>query len=138
MPYFDRVHTDRVQIRLVDGNTRILTVNEYDESVVRRRTLGCLTATDLDDFLPEGVLTCRDDRLVLCCVEHKRVENGRAWKVRASDVLAKGCNLDIKNPNAADDLEHLPPEQLVEDILVKEQRIIEIMHEIKQVLAKSR
>jgi hypothetical protein len=45
-------------------------------------------------------------------------------------------NLDIKNPNAAEALEHLPPEQLVEDILAKERRIIEIMGEIKAVLAK--
>lgn len=33
------------------------------------------------------------------------------------------------------DLEHLPPEQLTESILKKEQRIAEIMAEIKQVLA---
>jgi type I restriction enzyme M protein len=45
-------------------------------------------------------------------------------------------NLDIKNPRGAPDLEHLPPEQLVEDILAKEQRIAEIMGEIKTVLAK--
>ena len=44
------------------------------------------------------------------------------------------CNLDIKNPNAKEDFEHQPPEQLVEDILRKEQRIVEIMEEIKQVL----
>jgi len=43
-------------------------------------------------------------------------------------------NLDIKNPNAAEDLEHLPPEKLVEDILAKEKLIIEIVGEIKGVL----
>jgi type I restriction enzyme M protein len=40
-------------------------------------------------------------------------------------------NLDRKNPNAAADFEHLPPEQLADDILKKEQRILEIMAEIK-------
>jgi type I restriction enzyme M protein len=44
-------------------------------------------------------------------------------------------NLDIKNPNAAEALEHLPPDKLVEDVLAKERRIIEIMGEIKGVLA---
>jgi len=34
-------------------------------------------------------------------------------------------------------LEHLPPEQLVEDILQKERRIIEIMEEINDVLKGS-
>ena len=64
----------------------------------------------------------------------KRKENGLAWKVSAKDILANGCNLDIKNPSGKQDLEHLPPEQLVESILKKEQRIIEIMNEIKLVL----
>ena len=63
-----------------------------------------------------------------------REENDRAWRVHASDLLANGCNLDLKNPNARQDLEHQPPEQIVEDILKKEQRIIDIMLEIKHVL----
>jgi len=63
-----------------------------------------------------------------------REENERAWKVPVEQILDNDCNLDIKNPNAKDDFEHLPPEQLVEDILKKEQRIAEIMGEIKRVL----
>lgn len=72
-----------------------------------------------------------------------RKENERAWKVQVEDILkydADGkllsVNLDIKNPAAKQDFEHLPPEQLVEDIVKKEQRILEIMGEIKQVLAQ--
>ena len=67
---------------------------------------------------------------------NKRKENERAWKVKAKEVLANNCNLDLKNPRAAQDLEHLPPEQLVESILEKERRIIEIMGDIKQILAE--
>lgn len=44
-------------------------------------------------------------------------------------------NLDCKNPNSQDDFEHLPPEQLIVDILKKDQRVAEIMVEIQQVLA---
>jgi type I restriction enzyme M protein len=66
-----------------------------------------------------------------------REENERAWKVPASDLLASGCNLDRRNPNATTDFAHLPPEQLVDDILKKEQRILEIMAEIKTQLATS-
>ncbi len=64
-----------------------------------------------------------------------REENERAWKVRATDILKNGCNLDIKNPNGKQDFEHLPPERLAEDILKKEQRIAEIMTEIKRILS---
>jgi type I restriction enzyme M protein len=71
----------------------------------------------------------------------KRKENNRAWKVSAADILRYNgggqlvsANLDLKNPNAADDLEHLPPEKLVEDILAKEHRIIEIMNDVRELL----
>jgi type I restriction enzyme M protein len=74
----------------------------------------------------------------------QRQENGRAWQVAAADVLRYddegnllSANLDIKNPSAAQDFEHLPPEQLADDILKKEQRIAEIVAEIKQVLARA-
>lgn len=72
-----------------------------------------------------------------------RKENGQAWKIPAREILKYdeggnlvSANLDIKNPNNKQDFEHMPPEQLVEDILKKEQRIIEIKAEIKQVLAQ--
>jgi type I restriction enzyme M protein len=65
----------------------------------------------------------------------KREENERAWKLPAADILKNGCNLDIKNPNSRQDFEHLPPERLAEDILKKEQRIAEIMTEIKRILS---
>ncbi len=70
-----------------------------------------------------------------------RQENDHAWKVQAKDVLKYddsgnliSVNLDIKNPASKQDFEHLPPEQLADDILKKEQRITEIMVEIKQAL----
>ncbi|MCI0333211.1 MAG: type I restriction-modification system subunit M [Planctomycetes bacterium] len=82
------------------------------------------------------------------CIEwytaKKRKENDHAWRVSASDVLKYddagnlvSCNLDLKNPNSANALEHLPPQQLVADILKKEQRIIQIMEEIKAELGSS-
>jgi type I restriction enzyme M protein len=64
----------------------------------------------------------------------ERVENEHAWRVPAADLLANGCNLDRKNPSAAADLEHLPPEVLAESILHKEQQIAELMTEIKAAL----
>jgi type I restriction enzyme M protein len=67
---------------------------------------------------------------------NKREENEHAWKVPAAELLANGCNLDRKNPRAKDDITHLPPEQLVDDILRKEQRIAEIMGNLGNLLAK--
>lgn len=72
----------------------------------------------------------------------RRKETEHAWRVSVDDVLkydASGallsCNLDVKNPSSAEALEHLPPEQLADDVLAKERRIVEIMQEIKAELA---
>lgn len=71
----------------------------------------------------------------------QRKENEHAWRVRPEEVLKYddtgalvSANLDLKNPNGPQDPEHLPPEQLVDDILSKEKRIIEIMGEVKEAL----
>ena len=73
----------------------------------------------------------------------KREENEHAWKIKVKDVLKYdesgnllSANLDIKNPNTGEALEHLPPEQLVDDILKKEERIAEVMKEIREVLER--
>ena len=65
---------------------------------------------------------------------NKREENDHAWKVPAAELLANGCNLDRKNPRAKEDITHLPPEHLAESILRKEQRIAEIMMNIRKLL----
>jgi type I restriction enzyme M protein len=79
------------------------------------------------------------------CIQwwNQRAETERAWKITAKDLLEynfdgsiKAVNLDRKNPNAAANFEHLPPEQLADDILKKEQRIAEIVTEIKNMLAQ--
>lgn len=66
----------------------------------------------------------------------KRKENDFAWRIGASELQANGCNLDRKNPNAKEDITHLPPEQLAASILEKEQRIAELMGNIRKLLAK--
>jgi type I restriction enzyme M protein len=68
----------------------------------------------------------------------KRKKNERAWKVKVKDILRYdeegnliAANLDIKNPSAAGALEHLPPEELVADILQKERQIVAIIEDVK-------
>ena len=54
----------------------------------------------------------------------------------AAELLAAGCNLDRKNPRAKEDITHLPPEQLAQSVLEKEQRIAEIVGNIRKLLAR--
>ena len=43
----------------------------------------------------------------------------------------QSVNLDVKNPTGPEALEHLPPDQLIDDILAKEREIIAILEEMK-------
>jgi len=54
----------------------------------------------------------------------------------AGDGRLVAVNLDLKNPRAKNDIVHRPPEELVAGILEKEQRIIEIMGRIRELLEK--
>jgi type I restriction enzyme M protein len=64
----------------------------------------------------------------------KRQENERAWKVAVGDVLVNNCNLDRRNPHSEEDLEHTPPDQLVESIIGKETKLLEIVNEVRDIL----
>ena len=95
--------------------------------------------------LPEGRKSYTKTKPLLLeefapCLEwwDERVENERAWKVPVEELLANNCNLDRKNPNGQVDFEHLPPGQLVEDILAKERRIIELLGQVKAMLREQK
>lgn len=71
----------------------------------------------------------------------KREDNDHAWKIKVEDVLkydAQGTlvsvNLDIRNPRAKEDLVHQPPDRLVEDLLLKERRILGLIEEVRTTL----
>jgi type I restriction enzyme M protein len=72
-----------------------------------------------------------DDFAELIAWWPNRLPTDRAWSVPVADLIANNCNLDLKNPNTQTDLEHLPPGQLLDDILAKEQQIIALINEIK-------
>ena len=52
------------------------------------------------------------------------------------DGSVRAVNLDRKNPRARGDITHLPPDQLAASVLQKEERIAEIMIEIKRALGE--
>ena len=67
---------------------------------------------------------------------NNREESEFAFKVRAEELLADGCNLDRTNPHRKAAFEHMHPHQLADDILKKELRIAELMQEIKAALGR--
>ena len=67
----------------------------------------------------------------------ERQENEYAWKVNVEDVLEYNegkiisVNLDIKNPNSTEALAHLPPVEIANSIIHKEQKMLELMEKIQ-------
>lgn len=68
----------------------------------------------------------------------ERKESQHAWRVPVEDILKNNVNLDIKNPNAKQKLGQLPPEELIEGILQRERRILQLMEEVKAALRTSK
>jgi len=65
---------------------------------------------------------------------NKRVKSKQAWKVPVAEIIAAGCSLDRRNPSAAEDLQHQPPEKLAASIQAKEERILQITSKIRSLL----
>ncbi len=75
----------------------------------------------------------------------ERAENERAWKVPVENVIKRdesgavvSVNLELRNPRAKSDYEHMAPAQLAQDILSKERRITDIVESIIKTLDSSR
>ncbi|NEI51926.1 SAM-dependent DNA methyltransferase [Rhizobium ruizarguesonis] len=74
---------------------------------------------------------------------NSREESEQAWKVHGPDLIKTDeagrvieCNLDLKNPNAGNVIDHRRPLEIVESIEAKEQRILAIMDDIKRTLSE--
>ncbi len=61
-----------------------------------------------------------------------RKENEHAWKVSIEDVKERNYNLDFKNPNTKEEKEYKDPKDLVGEIEKKENKVIEILREIRK------
>lgn len=62
----------------------------------------------------------------------KRDEGPQSWRVDPATIRADGFNLDILNPRRPRGVEDLTPAQLVDSLLAKEQRVVELLNQIRQ------
>jgi type I restriction enzyme M protein len=65
-----------------------------------------------------------------------RQETPRAWKVSAEDIKARGYNLDIKNPHAAE-TDHGDPEELLQALEQVEAETVRLREQLKAALAEA-
>jgi len=60
-----------------------------------------------------------------------RTANERAWRVPIADIEANGYNLDLRNPNRADDLTHRPPAELLAELVEIERTILAKLEDLE-------
>jgi type I restriction enzyme M protein len=70
-----------------------------------------------------------------------RKEGERAWKVNGAGLIkrdAEGAvlsvNLDLKNPNTTEAIDHRPPREIIESAIAKEREVLSILDEIKNLV----
>jgi type I restriction enzyme M protein len=71
------------------------------------------------------------------CLEKARARavSERSWLVPVEEIVERNYDLSAINPNAKAAVEHRSPAAIAADIAGKEQRILEIMEEIQELLA---
>lgn len=65
-----------------------------------------------------------------------RKETSQAWKVAASDVVARGYNLDVKNPTAKESRDHVDPVELAARMRSHETEVMRLLSEIENLVSK--
>lgn len=63
-----------------------------------------------------------------------RVETDQAWLVPTQLLSAEGFNLDLRNPNAADDSRRHSPGQLVGELIGIEREILTLLEDIQRIV----
>lgn len=64
----------------------------------------------------------------------KKTTNENAWQIKVENI--KDFNLDIKNPNNKEEQVGLSPHELINNILQDEEKILELLHEVKDLIKK--
>src|SRR5262249_15608000 len=57
-----------------------------------------------------------------------------SWSVSSKDIAKRDFDLSARNPNRKNDYEHRPALELVQSIKAKEERIVELLGELEDML----
>ena len=64
----------------------------------------------------------------------KRLEAENSWMVPIEEIVERDWDLSARNPNKEEDLEHRPALELVQSIKTNEERVIELLGELEELL----
>jgi len=81
----------------------------------------------------------KDEDLVDCFEKWKGKKiSENSWIVSVEEIRERDYDLTARNPNKKRETTYIEPEDLVESVLEKERRILEILEELRNILGESR
>lgn len=77
----------------------------------------------------------RDEHLADCKANWlSKEESERWWAVPVKEIIERDFDLTAKNPHRKEEIEHLPPEEIVASVLEKQREITAILEELQAML----
>lgn len=64
----------------------------------------------------------------------KRSLSDNSWTLTIDELGERGCDLSARNPNRTNDYQHRPALELVQSIKAKEERVLELLGELEELL----
>jgi len=64
----------------------------------------------------------------------KRSPGENSWTLTTGELRKRGCDLSARNPNRTNDYQHRPALELVQSIKAKEERVLELLDELEELL----
>jgi type I restriction enzyme M protein len=64
----------------------------------------------------------------------KRASSANSWIIKVSDI--KDYDLSAKNPNKQQDIEHLPPAEILAKLKANDTEISDLLNEIEQIMGE--
>jgi len=104
----------------------------YYQMNVSERLRGVTRAKD-PKYTKSNPISYEDFADVLEWVKNKK-ENKHAWQVSVNDI--NDYNLDIKNPNDKEETLDLAPHELIDNIVKDEEKTLELLREVKELIKK--
>ncbi|MBN2011958.1 N-6 DNA methylase [candidate division KSB1 bacterium] len=126
-PFWDNAETARQQGRKLSAELKALR-KEIDE---KKKEIATLADKNEQQKQEENLNQLQTEERNRATEITNQTELEKKEQAAGDAIYWPIYNLDIKNPNSAETLEHLPPEQLIEDILEEEQQIIKLIQDIK-------
>ena len=128
-------HWNAAQQATATADECIKLIKEFEEKIkYLESTILDFTPKTEQQEIKSQIKTIKQDIKQSQTEEKQQRDIAKEEQAKGDAIYWAIYNLDRKNPNSGQDFEHLPPEQLLADILEKDRQVAKIMNEINSII----